>query len=34
MVIEVDERPAEAVGAALKALPWVRWTHRIEKVGG
>jgi len=33
MVIEVDERPADAVGAALKALPWVRWTHRIEKVG-
>ena len=34
MVIEVDERPTDAVGAALKALPWVRWTHRIEKVGG
>ena len=29
--------PAEQVKlakAALKALPWVRWTHRIDKVGG
>ncbi len=34
IVIEVDERPAEKVGAALRALPWVRWTHRIDKVGG
>jgi L-serine dehydratase len=34
MVIEVDDRPTDEVGAALKALPWVRWTHRIEKVGG
>ncbi|WKW11398.1 L-serine ammonia-lyase, iron-sulfur-dependent subunit beta [Pseudogemmatithrix spongiicola] len=34
MVIEVDERPDDAVGAALKALPWVKWTHRIDKVGG
>ena len=34
MVIEVDERPADAVVADLKTLPWVRWTHRIERVGG
>jgi L-serine dehydratase len=34
MVIEVDERPEEEVGAALRALAWVKWTHRIDKVGG
>jgi L-serine dehydratase len=34
MVIEVDDPPADAVLAAIKALEWVRWTHRIEKVGG
>jgi L-serine dehydratase len=34
MVIEVDEAPAKKVGADLRALPWVRWTHRIDKVGG
>ncbi len=34
MVIELDEVPAEEVGQALRALPWVRWTHRIAKVGG
>lgn len=34
MVIEVDERPADKVGDDLKKLPWVRWTHRIDKVGG
>ena len=34
MVIEVDERPNEQVRDDLRALPWVRWTHRIEKVGG
>jgi L-serine dehydratase len=34
MVIEVDERPADKVGDDLKALSWVRWTHRIDKVGG
>jgi len=34
IVIEVDERPADKVGADLKALPWVRWSHRIDKVGG
>jgi L-serine dehydratase len=34
MVIELDERPGDHVGKALKSLPWVRWTHRIDKVGG
>ncbi len=34
MVIEVDERPGEEVGTAIRALPWVKWSHRIDKVGG
>ena len=34
MVIEVDEQPGDNVGEDLRALPWVRWTHRIDKVGG
>jgi L-serine dehydratase len=34
MVIEVDEQPNEKVRDDLRALPWVRWTHRIDKVGG
>lgn len=34
MVIEVDEAPGEQVRDDLRALPWVRWTHRIDKVGG
>lgn len=34
MVIEVDEAPGEQVRDELRALPWVRWTHRIDKVGG
>lgn len=34
MVIEVDDRPADDVGQALKGLPWVKWAHRIDKVGG
>ena len=34
MVIEVDEQPGEKVRDDLRALPWVRWTHRIDKVGG
>ncbi len=33
MVIEVDEQPNEKVRDDLRALPWVRWTHRIAKVG-
>lgn len=34
MVIEVDEQPGDEVGAMLKTLAWVKWTHRIDKVGG
>ncbi len=34
MVIELDDVPGDDVGHALRALPWVRWTHRIAKVGG
>jgi L-serine dehydratase len=34
MVIEVDERPDESVRDAVRALPWVKWSHRIDKVGG
>jgi L-serine dehydratase len=34
MVIEVDEAPGEQVRDDLRALPWVRWAHRIDKVGG
>ena len=32
MVIEVDERPDESVRDDIRALPWVRWTHRLDKV--
>ena len=32
MVIEVDEAPGEQVRDDLRALPWVRWTHRLDKV--
>ena len=34
MVIELDERPDESVRDAVRALPWVKWSHRIDKVGG
>ncbi len=34
MVIEVDDRPDESVRDAVRALPWVKWSHRIDKVGG
>ncbi len=34
MVIEVDDRPDEAVRDAVRSLPWVKWSHRIDKVGG
>ena len=33
MVIEIDEPPAEAVRDAIRALPWVRWAFRLDKVG-
>ncbi|AHG90288.1 L-serine dehydratase, iron-sulfur-dependent, beta subunit [Gemmatirosa kalamazoonensis] len=32
MVWEVDERPDEKVRDTLRALPWVRWAFRLEKV--
>jgi L-serine dehydratase len=32
-VIELDERPGDDVGAAVRGLSFVRWTHRIDKVG-
>jgi L-serine dehydratase len=32
MVIEVDDPPDEKVRDDIRALPWVRWTHRLEKV--
>ena len=34
MVIEVDEPPDVAVRDHLRAFPWVRWAHRLEKVSG
>ena len=33
MVIEIDEPPAESVRDAIRALPWVRWAFRLDKVG-
>ncbi len=32
MVIEVDDAPSEAVRDAIRALPWVRWAFRLDKV--
>ncbi len=32
MVIEVDDQPGEAVRDELRALPWVRWAFRLDKV--
>jgi L-serine dehydratase len=32
MVIEVDQAPDTTVRDAIRALPWVRWTHRLDKV--
>lgn len=34
MVIEVDERPDDSVGEEVKKLSFVKWAHRIDKVGG
>jgi hypothetical protein len=34
MVIECDEVPDKAAGAELRALDWVRWTRRLDKVSG
>ena len=33
MVIEVDEQPDEKVRSDIRALPWVRWAFRLDKVG-
>jgi L-serine dehydratase len=32
MVIELDEAPDESVRHDLRALPWVRWAFRLDKV--
>jgi L-serine dehydratase len=32
MVIEVDEQPGEEVREHIRALPWVKWAFRLDKV--
>src|SRR5215210_6824210 len=32
MVIEIDEAPSESVRDHIRALPWVRWAFRLDKV--
>lgn len=32
MVIELDEQPDEKALDDIRALPWVRWAHRLDKV--
>jgi L-serine dehydratase len=32
MVIEIDEEPSVAVRDQIRALPWVRWAYRLDKV--
>jgi L-serine dehydratase len=32
MVIEIDEEPGEQVRDSIRALPWVRWAFRLDKV--
>jgi L-serine dehydratase len=32
MVIEIDEAPGEQVGESIRALPWVSWAFRLDKV--
>jgi L-serine dehydratase len=32
MVWEIDERPDEKVRDTIRALPWVRWAFRLDKV--
>lgn len=34
MVIECDDNPGEEVRDAIRALPWVRWAMRLDRVGG
>jgi L-serine dehydratase len=33
MVIEVDESPSAQARDDIRALPWVRWAFRLDKVG-
>jgi L-serine dehydratase len=33
MVWELDEQPDERVRDAVRALPWVRWAFRLDRVG-
>ena len=33
-VIECDELPDKKAGEELRALDWVRWTRRLDKVSG
>jgi L-serine dehydratase len=33
MVIELDEQPGESVRDTIRALSWVRWAFRLDKVG-
>ena len=33
MVIEVDEAPDERTRDDIRALPWVKWAFRLDKVG-
>ncbi len=33
MVIEVDEEPGSEVRDHMRALPWVKWAYRLDKVG-
>lgn len=33
MVYEIDEQPDERVRDVIRALPWVRWAYRLDKVG-
>lgn len=32
MVIEVDDAPPREAGDVIRALPWVRWAFRLDKV--
>jgi L-serine dehydratase len=34
MVIEVDEQPGEQVRDDIRALSWVRWAYRLDRVSG
>jgi L-serine dehydratase len=34
MVIEIDNTPPETVRDTIRALPWVRWAFRLDKVSG